>query len=156
MVAGPDHDLLVGLVERVDGLDRLIASQRADDQRALTIGETLTRQAVDLAAKVLDERLEKVNEFRNALSDAQLTMLPRKEAQVVFDTYVARMDVMSRQVADLGGVLAAMRAQMAGQASGIDDATDRASRVRTVVFGVLAAVTAAAALGLTAVLIVLR
>ncbi len=118
----------------IHDLARLIDSQRIDDQRALTLVQTSSERALDLATQQMDARMEKLNEFRGALSDAQLHMMPRAEAKLLIDTLAVRIDGVTNTVTNLGSLLTALRAGLQGQDQGSTDEIRAAERSRNLAF----------------------
>ncbi len=152
-----DHDLLRQLEERLAALDRLIASQRVDDQRALEIAQTAVREALVLAAQQMDGRLEKLNEFRGALADAQATMMPRLEANLLIDGVnnrvealtnglTARLEGVVKNISDLGQVIVALRSSLQGQDQGQTDQLKTVERNRNLIFALIGVAIAIVAL----------
>ncbi len=131
-----DHDRigrieasLEGLTTSMHALDRLVVESRASDRRALEIADAANKDARVLAAREMDSRLEKVNEFRGALSDAQATMMPRAEVALLIGNLTVRLEeVATAQTALLGQVIE-MRSAGVGRDVGEE-------RTRYVVFAV--------------------
>lgn len=142
-------DDLGRLAEKLAGLDRVVSEWRRSDE-----------QARILFAEDLRGKLEKVNEFRGALADAQQNMIPRAEVKLLMDavelridnlteTMSARLETVATTVAQLGQTLIALRSQLTGQTEGADDQIADVVRSRNLVFAVLGAVLVVIALGVT-------
>lgn len=145
-----DHDN-TALRAELAALDRLMQDQRAGDLRALAVLTNANERALDLATNQMDKRLEKLNEFRGALSDAQATMMPRLETKLLIDSLVARIEGMQRTISSLNEVLVGLRSSLEGQDTGADAQQHATDRNRTFVFALLAAF-----LGLTSLFLGLR
>lgn len=122
---------------QIESLDRLMQSQRADDMRALETAVETQAEALRVARTEMDARLEKLNELRDVLGDAQSQLMPRAEAKLLIDALVARVEAIQKGVADLSSVIASLRSGLSGQNVGIQNAQQAGDRARTLVFAVL-------------------
>jgi hypothetical protein len=99
-------------------------------ERARDIQDRAAERALAIASTELDKQLAKLNEYRGALSDLGLTMMPRAEAKLLSDSLAARIDVNSSALADINQTLIAMRSGMQGQDTGEHDARRSNDRSR--------------------------
>lgn len=78
----------------VDSLHELLCTKLADkdvrDQQRFEAQQVALRDA--LAAN--ERRLDGMNEFRAQLADQTATLMPRREAQAIFDAQTARIGVL--------------------------------------------------------------
>lgn len=136
-VVGSDHDQVIRLAVSLEALDRIIRTFRASDEAARI-----------LAAESLYQKLEKLNEFRGALSDAQATMVPRAEVRLLVDaldlritnlaeTSAARLETLATSVSTLGQTLVALRSTLAGEQDGAQDQIAALGRSRNLMFAVI-------------------
>lgn len=127
------HVYIVSLIAieavKTAALDRLVQDQRDTDAEALRT-----------ASAQMDSRLDKLNDFRGALADAQATMMPRAEARLLIDSLTARLEGMQRSISALNELLVGLRASLEGQDTGADSQLHLADRNRTLFFASIAAI----------------
>lgn len=123
-LAGVNHAVEAAVV----GVREESARALAAVERAREIQHAGSERALDLASKQMDDKLEKVNEFREALSDAQSNMMPRAEVKLLVDGISGRVEAAQKSVADLGQVIVGLRSQLAGQNSGVTETQRAADR----------------------------
>lgn len=134
---------------QIAALDRLIQSQRADDVRALDTAVQSQAEALRVARSEMDGRLDKLNELRENLADAQSQLMPRAEAKLLIDALVARVEAIQKGVNDLATVIAALRSGLTGQNSGVQEAQIASDRTRTLVFAILGIVMVIVGVGIS-------
>jgi hypothetical protein len=135
-----EHDDL--LDSRITALDRLLTAQRTDDARALELVAVANQRALDLATQQMDSRLEKLNEFRGALADAQNTMMPRAEVKLLIDAMDGRIDRLQEGLNGLNQSVIALASTLKGESSGSSANRRATDRNRNMVLGVIAAAVA--------------
>ncbi len=151
-----DHDRIStiaatvqALTVSVEALDRLVTETRNSDRRALEIADGAQEAALELARREMDSRLEKVNEFRGALSDAQATMMPRAEVTLLISSITAGLDeVKTAQTALLGQVI-----EMRSAGIGRDTSAERS---RNLAFGIIGVLVGVAGVIVTAMVLLTR
>lgn len=158
-----DHDRISdisstvqSLAVSVEALDRLVVETRNSDRRALEIADGAQKEALQIARSEMDARMEKVNEFRGALSDAQQNMMPRAEVALLIGNLTLRLDEIGTAQTALLGQVIEMRSSGIGRATGTEQSQVDRERNRVLVFGLIASVLAVAGFALAFVSYVSR
>ncbi len=134
---------------QIAALDRLVQSQRTDDLRALENATSTQAESLRVARADLDARLDKLNDLRETLADAQSQLMPRAEAKLLIDALVARVEAIQKGVTDLSTVIASLRSSLSGQNIGVQEAQAAADRSRTLVFALIGVFTVVAGVAVT-------
>ncbi len=111
---GRDHERIAKLEARLDALDKYQRDIAETREKALELARTAEQRAIDIAAESVQERLNKVNEFREQLSDQATTFLPRQEYSVQHQTLIERLEVAVVTINTLRNDLSAIKGRTIG------------------------------------------
>lgn len=93
-------------VKLLDYFERLLGDHRLDHEsheRAHNREHTDTNKAIEVATKSLDRRLDAMNEFRSALSEAQGTFVRRDMLDGVVKEIDRRLRLIEDQTSNMNG-----------------------------------------------------
>lgn len=157
-----DQRRIAALGERVvaievglQALDRLLETERVSnqtsvDRAAAAIDRQLAGIMTDAERFAERSQVEKVEErarlIEEAVAGLRSAMVPRGELQLRLDGVTTRQESMASTLNNLTHLLTALRSELQGQEAGEQTVTDRATRTRNMVLGVLGVLVAAAAI----------
>lgn len=114
---------------------RFIAQEKASEAAIASAAE-----AVKKAEAAQEKRNEAANEFRGQLADQAATLMPRKEATVLFDAVNEKIISLNNLVGGLGLSIERINAQQAGATSERDDSRARSVSIQALIGTVIGVV----------------
>lgn len=160
-------DQAATFIPRVEAEQRIGVAVQALQALQASASSQITREELDRLSGVYNDKIDVLgsrlgelaldgrgyatrNElatFRDQLSEARESMMPRQEVKLLVDTVGTQVGAAQRTIAELSNVVIQLRATLQGQGSGADaaaEAQDRRdeaiARTRTYVFAVIGAV----------------
>lgn len=153
-------DQATSFIPRTEAEARISAAMDLIQSLQATSSNQITREESDRLTKVSSDKIDSLagrlselaldgrgystktdlNDFQNQLTGVRESMMPRQEGKLLFDGLANQIATVQRTTTDLGSVVVGLRASLAGQGAGVDEATEAALRTRNTITTVVAIV----------------